>query len=280
LQVLSACAAAQNHNVLRVIAERLDALDLIVKDAGAKDARLKLRQLAERWFTPHLHELGFAPHEGESQNAVQRRTICISTLGLLARVPAVIGEAEQLAAAEQANPRAVDPNLAGTLVAIAAKFGDETRYDRWIETFQTRKAAGKTPQEVARYLHTLSHFRRQGLPERTLNLIEQGLIPQEAVSAILSQLLSMRHSQQAAWDFLKQHWSALRERVGDMGVSRVVEAVGRLPAVHRDDVVGFFEHNKPAGAERALLRALERMDQSEQLRRRVTADLLAYLAAC
>ena len=115
------------------------------------------------------------------------------------------------------------------------------------------------------------------LTDRTLNLIIQGTIPQEAVSAIVSQLLSFRHSQQAAWEFLKQHWSTLRERFGDMGVSRVVEALGRMRASHREDVVHFFEQHKPAGAERALLRALERMDQSEQARQRVTGDLLTYL---
>ncbi|MFO0623893.1 MAG: M1 family metallopeptidase [Polyangia bacterium] len=279
LAVLSASAASQTHNVLRVVAERLDALDLIVKDAGDHDARRTLRGLAERWFLPQLQSLGFAPLPGESQNDTQRRAICISTLAQMARVASVISTSEQFAAAEQANPRAVDPNLAGTFVAIAAKFGDEARYDRWVETFQARKAADKSPQEVARYLHTLSQFRRPELTERTLNLIAQGVIPQEAVAAILGQLLSLRHSQQAAWTFLKQNWSSLRERFGDMGVSRVVDALGRLKGSSRNDVVSFFEQHKPAGAERALLRALERIDQAEQLRRSVTPELLAHLQA-
>ena len=99
------------------------------------------------------------------------------------------------------------------------------------------------------------------------------------MAAILSQLLSFRHSQVPAWTFLKEHWPQLRERFGDMGVSRVVESLGRLMGSYRSDVVSFFEQNKPAGAERALQRALERMDQAEQLRQRVTKDLLDYLVA-
>ena len=78
---------------------------------------------------------------------------------------------------------------------------------------------------------------------------------------------------------MKQHWPSLRDRFGDMGVSRVVDALGRLKGSSRDDVVRFFEQHKPAGAERALQRALERIDQAEQLRRRVTPDLLTYLHA-
>ena len=279
LAVLSACSAARDHNVLRVIADRIDGLDLLVKDAGDTSARQKLRSLAEQRFAPHLTELGFVPRAGEPQNDVQRRAICITTLASTARVQSVIREVELLAQAEMVNPRAVDPNLAGPFVAIAAKFGDEPRYDRWVETFQTRKAAGKTPQEVARYLHTLSHFRRPELVQRTLQLIEQGMIPQEAVAAILAQLLSFRHSQLSAWEFLKQHWGTLRERFGDMGVSRVVDALGRLRQSERADVVRFFEENKPAGAERALKRALERIEQGEELRQRVTRELLSYLLA-
>ena len=99
------------------------------------------------------------------------------------------------------------------------------------------------------------------------------------MAVILGQLLSLRHAQEAAWSFLKQHWPSLRDRFGDMGVSRVVDALGRLKGSSRDDVVRFFEQHKPAGAERALQRALERIDQAEQLRRSVTPDLLTYLHA-
>ena len=120
LAVLSACSAARDHNVLRVIADRIDGLDLLVKDAGDTSARQKLRSLAEQRFAPHLTELGFVPRAGEPQNDVQRRAICITTLASTARVQSVIREVELLAQAEMVNPRAVDPNLAGPFVAIAA----------------------------------------------------------------------------------------------------------------------------------------------------------------
>jgi len=277
LGVLWAASESKHHSVLRVVAERLDVLDLLVKDSGDKEARTKLRVLSQKRFSPHLEELGFAPRPNETQHDMQRRVICISTLASLSRVPQVISEAEILAQAELADPCAVDANLAGTLVAVAAKFGDEARFDRWIDTFQKRKAAGRPPQEVARYLHTLSHFRRPGLPERTLELMAQGVIPQESISSVFTQLLSFRHSQLVAWEFLKQHWDTLCERFGELGISRVIEALGRLPGQNREDLLHFFETHRPAGAERALRRALERMDQTEELRKRITPDLCATL---
>ena len=279
LEVLRAFSSVRDHNVLRVLIERFEMLDLLVKDAGERDARQRLRKLVSDTLKPHLDELGYVPREGEPQNDVQRRALVLTALANLARVPEVISEAEKQWALELADPRGVDPNLAGVLVAVAAKFGDATRFDLWVRTFQDRKQAGATPQEVARYLHTLSMFRRPELPPRTLALIDDGVIPQEAVASVLGQLLSSRHGQDAAWQFVKQRWEGLRERVGDMGLSRVVEAIGRLRGVHREDVVRFFELNAPAGAERALQRALERMDQAEELRARVTHDLVGYLHA-
>ncbi len=277
IDVLRALCPVRDHNVLRAVVERLDMLDLLTKDSGDRDARLKLRKMVASQLSGQLAELGFEPKAGESQNDVQRRALLIGALGNVARSEDVISAAKRYASIEQQDPVAVDPNLAGVFVAVAAKFGDEADFDRWVQTFVDRKQAGRTPQEVARYLHTLSVFRRPGLAEKTLALIEDGAIPQEALAQVLGQLLAYRHSQESAWRFFCDRWNLLRERVGDMGLSRVVEAVGRLTARHRQDVVHFFEHNTPSGAERALMRALERMDQHEELRLRVTPELLSYL---
>ena len=279
MDVLRAYKGVRDHNVVRVLIERLDTIDLLVKDSGDKLARAKLRKLVAEVFTPHLQELGYTPRPDEPQNDIQRRGLAIGALAGLGRVPEVIAEAERLAGHELADPRSIDPNLAGVLVALAAKFGDAERYEKWVQTFVARKQSGATPQEVSRYLHTLSAFRVPELTRRTLDLIEQGSIPQEAIASVLSQLLMGRHGQETAWTYFKSNWSGLRDRVGDMGLSRVVEAVGRLRGAHREDIVRFFEKNPPAGAERALLRALERLDQSELLRQRVTTELRGYLMA-
>ena len=128
---------------------------------------------------------------------------------------------------------------------------------------------------MLRYLYTLASFRPEALTRKTLGLIADETIPQEAVGPVLGQLLAQRHAQDVAYDHLKTEWDALRSRVGDMSISRVVEAVGALKHHHREDVVKFFEAHPPTGAERALARALERMDQAHELRTRVTPSLLA-----
>jgi puromycin-sensitive aminopeptidase len=275
IPVLEAFSATRDHNVLRAITDRMSSIDLLLKDSSDKKARLGFRDWVQSAFSSQLDEVGFAPKPRESQNDMQRRALVIYALSSLGRVQSVIDECVRYAEQEQKDPRSVDPNLSGTFVAIAAKFGDEKRYDTWVTTYRTRKAAGAPPQDCLRYLYTLAAFRLEPLTERTLKSIADGFVPQEAVGALMGQLLAARETQELAWAHLKRHWESLKTRVGDMGLSRVVEAVGSLRAMHRDDIVGFFKDHSPRGAERALARALESLDQREELRQRVTPALIS-----
>ena len=284
LPLLDACtlgddAAIGDHNVLRSVASRLGTIDRILRDAEDDGARGKMRAwIAARLGEP-LQALGFSPKEGESQNDAQRRALLIHAMARLARNAATVDEAIEEAARERGDPTSVDPNLAGTFLDVAARNGDAALFETWIDTYSQRKAAGLPPQACLRYLYTLASFEEAAVTGRTLALIDDGTIPQEAVGPVLSQLLGERHAQLETWGYVKANWATLKKRVGDMGISRVVEAVGALKPDQRADIVAFFEANPPSGAERALARALEFMDEAEALRQRITAEVAAWFAA-
>ncbi|MBI2375548.1 MAG: M1 family metallopeptidase [Deltaproteobacteria bacterium] len=280
-------APISDHNVLRVVVERLGALDHLVRDAGAdaagRDRARQARAALWVWITallgPSLDSLGLESRAGETQNDVQRRPLLFHALGRIARRRDVISASETASELERNDSASVDPNLAGTCIAIAARFGDAARYQLWVETYLARRSGGASPQATLRYLYTLGEFHGDELVRRTLDHLEDGTIAQESVGVVLGQLLSSRHSEDLAWTHTKGTWAELRKRVGDMGLSRLVEAVGALSPSHRRDVVAFFDRNPPAGAERALMRALQRMDEGAELARRVTPKLLARFSA-
>ncbi|MCC7382437.1 MAG: M1 family metallopeptidase [Deltaproteobacteria bacterium] len=283
LRVLDALASPRaggpapitDHNVLRAVADRLGTLEHLLEDSGDLGALDGFRAWVRSQLSSDLAALGIKPRAGESQNDIQRRAVLIHAVGKIGRDPATCDAAVAAAQDERHDPRSVDPNLAGTFLAITAMLGDEVRFERWLETYRARKESGAPPQITLRYLYTFAEFRPPALVARTLRLIEDGTIPQEATAAVLSQLLGLRHAQLAAWTHLTTGWEALKKRVGDMGVSRVVEAVGALPFARRAEIVRFFDQHPPAGAERALSRALERMDEREELRSRITPSLSA-----
>ncbi|MCS6912754.1 MAG: M1 family metallopeptidase [Myxococcales bacterium] len=277
LEVLPALAQVRDHHVVRGLVDRLEVLDLFVRDSGDRAARGQLRALVARLLQGQLEELGLEPQPGEEPEAAQRRAVLVHGLASLARVPEVIRHAEVLAERERLDPRAVEANLAGVVVHVAARFGEASRHACFVATYLARRDSGLPPQQVQRYLYALAAFRPPELVARTLSLITDGTVPQDAVGVLLAQMLSARHAQEQAWAVLQANWEALRVRMGDLGLSRVVESVGHLRPQWRQDIVAFFQQHVPRGAERALQRALEAMDQREELRQRVTPGLLRWL---
>src|SRR5205085_1272198 len=107
--------------------------------------------------------------------------------GKLGRDPQTMDAAVQLAEQERKDPRAIDPNLAGPILGIAAMLGDDARYKQWVETYKARKDSGEPPQVTLRYLYTLAEFKPAALTARTLGLLDEGTIPQEAVGPVVGQ---------------------------------------------------------------------------------------------
>ncbi len=268
-------APIADHNVLRAVVDRLGTVETLLEDAESPAVLDRFRAWVRAQFADALAELGLSPKAGEPQNDVQRRAILLHAMGRLGRDPGTLDAALKLAEAERNDPRSVDPNLVGVVLGIAAMLGDSARYDTWRETYQARRAAGQPPQVTMRYLYTLAEFKPEALVARTLAGLDDGTVPQEAVGPVVGQVFGTRHGRHAAWDYVRKSWDSLRVRVGDMGLSRVVEAVASLPYASRAEIVAFFEAHPPAGAERALARALERIDEREELRRRITPGLLA-----
>jgi puromycin-sensitive aminopeptidase len=272
--LLETCAQSVSHTVLKTVSGHFENLDSLLHDAAAPQPYENFHKKARSAWMPHIEALGVEPQASEDNPTGERRALALSVLGHIAEDAITVAQARTYARREEADPRSVDPNLAGTWISIAAHFGDATDYESWLRIYRDRKAARRPPQECLRYLYSLSQFRLPELTRRTLDELTGDIIPQEAFGSVLSQLLGRRHSQLMAWDFLRDHWDQVRDQVGDMGVSRVVASLGALPPDRINEVEGFFRAHEPRGAERALARALERMRQYAELKDRLLPALL------
>ncbi|HWP35285.1 MAG TPA: M1 family metallopeptidase, partial [Thermodesulfobacteriota bacterium] len=276
LRVLDAFGAERDFAVVDAVAARLDFLaERLVAEAD----RPAFARFVARLLGAQLEELGWDPRPGEDEATATRRATVIATLGDAARLPAVLEEAERRQPQEAADPRSVDPNLAGVIVRLAARRGDAARFDAYVATYRARKARQAPPQEANRYLHALAAFEAPALVRRTLELCLEGeVVPQEQLAIMLQQLLQQRAAAAETWAFLKTHWAALEPRLGPLGLNRVIRATTGLPYRLRDDVAAFFAAHPVAEARRALAQALETLDLDEELRRREQARLSAWLA--
>lgn len=272
---LGAFRDERDFSVVEAIAGRLDYLAFRLVEPGDLPT---FARLVERLFAAQLAELGWEPKRGESQETAVRRATVLAALGDTARLPAVLAEAERRQPAEQADPKAIEPNLAGLVVRLAARRGDAARFDAYVETYKARKAAGAPPQESARYLYALPCFESQDLILKCLGLVfRSDVVPQEQIGIVLQQMLGQKAARVPTWQAIKSNWELLRERVGAMGLSRLVRATSALPTDLRGDVADFFAAKPVEEAKRGLAQSLESLDLDAELIARERARLVEWL---
>jgi puromycin-sensitive aminopeptidase len=275
LSTLAAFEAERDFTVVETIAGRLDFLGYrLVADPD----RPAFARLVERLFRRQLDELGLDPRPGEDQATAVRRAAVVAALGDTARLPDILAEGERRQPKEQADPRAIEPNLAGLIVRLAARRGDLRRFETYVDTYRVRKAAGAPPQESARYLYGLTAFEDPAAVARLLDVVfHSDVVPQEQLGVVLQMLLGQRATREPAWKAITANWDALRGRVGVMGISRLVRATSGLPYSLRHEVAAFFEAHPVEEARRALAQALETLDLDEELRTREAPRLSEWL---
>jgi hypothetical protein len=267
--------SSTNYSVLEAVVGRLHGIQDLLEDLGDKTALRKFRAWVGDHLRSQLSDVGYKPRKGDDQNDTQRRVSLVEAMATIAEDEEAVSKSVHFADMEAKDPASVDPNLAGLYVTAAAQTGDAARFDRYVDIYTTRKEAGASPQETNRYLYSLAEFRHDALINRIFSYMDDGTIPQEAIGRVLRQQLARQHAKVAAWNYMKENWTTVRN-LGDMWTGFLVEMLGRLPSAYRDDIVTFLDANLNGVAEKPYARALETMDQLTEFKQRVGADLIAW----
>ena len=244
------------------------------------EALAKLRAWAGALLAPEAKRLGYASRPGaEPRDDVERRAALLRGMARVARDPAAISAARELADREAHDPASVDTTLAGPAVNLAARLGDTTRHAHHLAIYDARRAAGAPPALAQRYLHSLALFEDPVVLARTTRLMTEGRFPLEALGPMLRTRLGEPHARVAAWAHMKTHWKDVRERLGDMWTGFLVDHTGQLPARLREDVVRFYDENLHGVAQQSYARAIEAMDARAEFEARAVPELIVWLKA-
>jgi puromycin-sensitive aminopeptidase len=225
-------------------------------------------------FRPALGEHAIAARRREKDRERLRRAALLRIVGGIAEDPDIRDDAEEAIGRYLKSRRALDPNVAGPVVEIAARQGNEQLYGEYLRAM--KRAA--TPQERMRFALALGSFRAPDLVQRTLELTLADEIPTQDVALLLGRMLGARHAREASWEFIRKRWKDLSPRVPPGLASRLILA---LPALHtrphKREVRAFFQAHPIPTARRALKQALERFDLDHELRTRVSSPLRKWL---
>jgi alanyl aminopeptidase len=239
--------------------------------------RASYERFVRKSFGARARALGWNPKPGEDEETRLLRPDLLRLVARAGKDPELRAEAHRLALAWLDDPKAVDPDTLGTVLAVAAEDGDRALFERF------RARVEKTPErrDRARLFTALGRFRDPAIEKDALALVLSTDFDIRESIGILRGALGERETRSAAWDFFKANFDALLRRLPQ-------ESGGTLPrfgrvfcdAAHRADVESFFRGRieKLTGARRALAETLESIDQCVALARDQSAAVGEFLA--
>ena len=266
LRLVRALPGERDPNVWSAALAGLRRLDGIALDAD----RAKLQALVRSLLGPIVEELGTSRSTGESPLISALRGSLTESLGTLGRDPSVGDRASAALDRILVDDASIDPDLAPALLTVAAANGDATRYNR----IEAARASASSPQTDLRLLHALGSFGEPALIARSLDAcLTDAVRSQDAPFAIV-RMLGARSTAVQTWNFIRDHWEALGERLPAVSLPRMLENISVLTAEPTATEVAAFFATGP-GAEFA--KGKKTMDQ--HLERHEVHRLLARRAA-
>ncbi|MFN8624669.1 MAG: M1 family aminopeptidase [Candidatus Binatia bacterium] len=263
-QYLTGLDAYRSEPDRAVVATIGDQLGSLSTHMVVDSARTHFERFVDTYYRAQFDALGWTPRTDESADERLKRASVIAALGGIARTPAVRTEARSRLDEYLVDRAALDPNLVSVVVGIAARDGDGTLYDRYLER---KRSATTDPEEEQRFLLGLAAFERPELIQRTLDLALGTEVRAQDRTFLLAGLLGRRASRLAAWAFVRERWDRLVTLMDPMLLQNLIRALGQLTP-------------EPAATEvRAFLSPRAR-DETRETVAQVSEQLALDAAAC
>jgi puromycin-sensitive aminopeptidase len=276
LDLVTRFGGEEDHAVLDELVARLSAIEHRLLVDGD---RLRFAALVATLFGPRLAEVGWDPTPGEPDAVRLRRASAVRALGLVARSAGVVHEVTaRLDRWTSGDRGALEPNLHDPAVAMAARSGDEARFDRFRALF----AKESDPAFRRRFLLALATFEDPALAMRGIELAFTDEVPLQDVASFVATLLANRTARRPFWARLRADWERLHARVkgAPMLLRRIIEAMGALVERRElEEAEAFLAAHPVDEARQAIAQTLERLRQDVALRERTQGEIGRWLQA-
>lgn len=237
--------------------------------ASADAERSALRNLGLAFAGPAAKKLGWGPQKDEDKKTA--RASAIGALAALSPDGAFVRQASALLDRYLKKPVSVDPSLATIVLDLGARL-DPSRFQQYVRCL----GETKTPEQKDYFLKALAEFREPNIVREALQLgLTEKILGQDLWKP-LGLALRNPPAQKIAWEFLREHWPAIRRKAGDRGAARAIEYMAGYWSLHaKQESEAFFQqpaHRIPS-ADRALKQTLELMQLGAEFAQRAKNEL-------
>ena len=245
----------EDRAVIQAVSE---ALNWIANYAVRDATDTAFQRFIEDLYRPMFVPLGFETRASDDSDTREKRSRVIVMLGVYGGAADVRDEAARRVRAHLDGKQRLDPDVAGSLIGVAAVGGDEALYDRYIE--RMKQAAADDPQEEARFRQALVSFQRPDLVRRTTEAIFSDLIRPMERGLMVIPLLQQRRARPVAWPIIRDRWDERVAPAEPLLKQRFVNAVSQLaqPGL-ADEAIRFLESKRTPDVNEVVTQSVERL---------------------
>jgi alanyl aminopeptidase len=274
LELVPALARDFNRHIVNATAGMIGGLsDHYVSD----QQRANYRRFVQKTYGARARALGWKPRPGEEDDTRLVRGQLVWLVAYEGEDATLRAEARALAEKWLTDRKAIEPELVGNALQLAAKGGDRAFWDK----LHGAAKAEKDRRDRNRLLDAMGAFEDPKIVEEGMKLaLTDEFDPRESMALIFGPT-GNRRTRQMAYDFVKANYDTIVGRLPKpWGAGMVRMASPFCDAEHRADAEAFFKSRTPSleGGPRTYAQAMEGIDMCIARRTANEPSVRAFLA--
>jgi alanyl aminopeptidase len=233
-------------------------------------------------YGARAHALGWSAKPGESDEARLLRPGLLTVVANEGEDAELIAEAGRLARQWCEKRAAVEPEMVGAVLSVAAAHGDKALYDRLLAELDKTT----DPRERGDLFHALGAFRDPALVRANFQLLVSGKVDPREAMGLLFGPMSYYRTRELPFELVRDNYEPLVARLpraadSDYSAGLPTVATGFCDSRQRAEAEAFFKPRmeKATGGPRNLAQALETIDQCTAIRGAQQASVAEFLKA-
>ncbi|HEU0033437.1 MAG TPA: M1 family metallopeptidase [Kofleriaceae bacterium] len=238
--------------------------------------RPNYERMIKKLYRARALELGWQAKKGEDDNTKQMRPDLLSLVAENGRDKELIKQATALAWKWLDDHKAVDPELVGLVLSIAAHDGDQKLFDRLYA--DAKKATDRADR--GRLLRALGSFADPKLSARAMQLSLSDDFELRESMGLLQGGFAERATREAAYKFVKDNYDAIEKKLPEpFRPYMAFTFVSLCDDSRKPEIEAFFKPriDKLDGGPRIMAQALESLSLCSAARKAQTPGVVAFL---
>ncbi|MEO6777100.1 MAG: M1 family metallopeptidase [Kofleriaceae bacterium] len=272
LQLVADLSKDKNRHIVDAGIGIVASIDDLVPDS----LRPNYERLIKKQYAARAHELGWTSRPGEDENTKQLRPALLAMVANLGHDPQLIKQATELTWKWLDDHKAIQPELVGTALHIAARYGDQKLFDR------IHADAKKTTdrEERGRLLGAMSAFIDPKLLAQAMQVALSNDFELREGLGLLFGGFQEPKNREAAYAFIKAHFDEIAKKLpSPYRAYLAFTFVGLCDADRKAEVVAFFKPKIDTfdGGPRTMTQAVEQLELCSAQKKARTPGVIAFL---